>query len=454
MNQPFIAIILVFVFATQFSEVKAQRATAGTGDLGSTTTEGNTYWVAAQLALQRGEGEAAFTSSDRACQEGTAIACTVAGEMIVQGQTKMGTPEQSVALFQKGCDLGNANACQGLGLMLVQGIGVAADAKKGQNVMQKACQASNAMACVNLGLMYRMGLFGPPNPKEANLYLNRALALQPDNELALQAIKEIGQAPQVRPPAGSPQKPSAPTVSTTELRGRLASNPAPAMTAASGPQAAPNTCWDYVTTQWNTAREFTPSKPTWNPPASVQAVTLGDAQTIGLLMLMASRSGATLPAGIQSLADCQSHYETALRAFLRQQWTIAPNALAQNTVMQVNPSIELAGQTANGEQTLLLMIDIGGSSPRPPPYADKTFAMFRVNCDAGEVTPQFFFQTDRQGKLQPATTSSIAAPPATVSERARRLGCAPQSERRLWTQLSGLEAALSLRFEQDQQQTP
>lgn len=454
MNQPFIAIILVLIVAAQFSEVKAQRATTGTGDLGSTTTDGNTYWVAAQLALQRGESEAAFTSSDRACQEGTAIACSVAGEMIVQGQTKMGTPEQSVALFQKGCDLGNANACQGLGLMLVQGIGITADAKKGQNVMQKACQASNAMACVNLGLMFKMGMFGSPNHRDADLYFKRALTLQPDNEMALQALAENSQTAQIKPSTGTPPKPTAPTTQTTELRGRLTTTPGPAAASATAPQLVQASCWDSVAASWNAAREAGPVKPNWNTAPATQSVTLSDAQTIGLLMLVASTAGSTSPAGTQSLAACQSHFEAALKRILNQPWTIAPNSLAENTLSQLNPPIDLAAGNATKEQTLLLIIDAGGGTVRPHLHADKAFALFRVTCDAGEVTPLFYFQTDRQGKLRAAMSSFNAAPPTTISDRARRLGCAPQSERRLWTQLSGLEAALSLRFEKDQQQTP
>ncbi len=454
MNKPFVAIILLLLCAAQFSEVEARQPIAATGDLGSTTTDGNTFWVAAQLALQRGESEAAFTSSDRACQEGTAIACSVAGEMIVQNQTKMGTPEQSVALFQKGCNLGNANACQGLGLMLVQGIGITADAKKGQNVMQKACQASNAMACVNLGLMFRLGLFGSANHNEADLYFKRALALQPDNEMALQAMEENSQTTQVNPSTGAPPKPTAPTTQTIELRGKLTNTSAPMPASDTGQKLVPTSCWDSVTTPWNAAREADPVKPTWNTAAVAQAVTLSDTQTIGLLILVASKSGGAVTPGTQTLAACQSHFEAALKRVANQPWNIAPNSLAENTLIQMNPPIDLAEGTETREQTLLLIIDAAGGGPRRHAQADKAFALFRVNCDAGEVTPHFLFQTDRQGKLGQAMTGSNAAPPAAVSDRARRLGCAPESERRLWTQLSGLDAALSLRFEQDQQQTP
>ncbi|MFN9610963.1 MAG: tetratricopeptide repeat protein [Hyphomonadaceae bacterium] len=454
MNQPFIAIILILIAAAQFSEVKAQSPITGTGDLGSTTTGGNTFWVTAQVALQRGESEAAFTSSDRACQEGTAIACSVAGEMIVQGQTRMGTPEQSVALFQKGCDLGNANACQGLGLMLVQGIGITADAQKGRSVMQKACQASNAMACVNLGLMFKMGLFGSPNHREADLYFKRALTLQPDNKMALQALAENSQAAQGKPSVSGPPKPATPMKQTTELRGRLTTPPASTPIPATAPQMVATTCWDSVSTLWNAARDARPSKPTWNTAASAQTLRLSEAQTIGLLMLAASKSATGASSGPQTLAACQRDVEPELKQLLSQPWTIAPNSSAENTLIQMNPPINLADRLASTDQTLLLIIDAGGSTPRRHPQADKAFALVRVSCDGGGATPLFFFQTDRQGKVRPALTGSNAALPTAVTDRARRLGCAPQSERRLWTQLSGLEAALSLRFEQDQQQTP
>lgn len=448
MNQPFIAFLLAIICIAQFSEVMAQQVIAGSGDLGNTTSDGNAYWVAAQLAMRRGENEGAFTSSDRACQAGTAIACAVAGEMIVQGKTTMGTPEQGVVLFQRGCDLRNANACLGLGLMLVQGIGVAADPKKGRKVMESACQAGNAMACANLGLMLKMGFLGPPNQTEAQRYFSQALALQPRNEVALQAMRDQSQlvqnahstTPQPNPTVQSPQ--------TTELRGRIAAQ----HPTAAGTKEGSASCWESVSAHWNLTRETGPRKPTWNPLPSAQAVQLGDAQTIATLILIKSKAGATIPTDTHTLVACHSHFEPILRNFLRQPWAIAPNDLSKNTLVQMNPLLQFDGSPAIAEQTILIMVDTNAGNARRPIYADRGFAVYQVNCTAASVTPILFFQTDRQGEL--ATSAETAAPSTLLADRAQRLGCVPQSERRLWTQLSGLEAALLLRFEKDQQQTP
>ena len=452
MKKPFIVTLLTLLAVAQVSQVKAQQAIAGSGDLGSTTADGNTYWVAAQLALQHGENESAFTSSERACREGAAIACSVAGEMIVQGKTALGTPEQGVAMFQRGCELGNANACQGFGLMLVQGIGVTADTKKGQSAMQKACEANNAMACVNLGRMFEMGLFGSPNHEVANLYFNRALVLQPNLALNLQASNQSDLAARTKLPTNSQSKPPAATAGSVELRGRLVSNPRLEPTVA--PDSVQATCKAHAAAQWNKLRDAPQTKPTWNTEGLGQASTQADAQTIGLALLAANVLDTKITENGDEIASCQSQFEPSLKRLLEQPWSLAPGALAPNTLVQIAPIMGTSTGTADGEQFLLLIVDLGVRSSRRPLHADKGFAFYRVNCDAAEVTPIFYFQTDGQGKLPLASVDGAATASAAISDRARKLGCATQSERRLWTQLSSLEAAMALRFEQDQQQTP
>lgn len=448
MNQPFIAFLVAITCISQSSEVTAQHTIAGSGDLGSTTSDGNAYWVAAQLAMRRGENEVAFTSSDRACQAGTAIACAVAGEMIVQGKTQMGTPEQAVALFQRGCDLRNANACQGLGLMLVQGIGVAADAKKGQRVMETACQAGSAMACANLGLMLKMGFLGQPNPTEAQRYFSQALALQPNNEVALQAMNDQSQSVQHASSKSSQPNPPVPRSQIKELRGRIAVR----SPTAAGAREELASCWESVSAHWNLARESGPRKPTWNALPPTHAAQFDDAQTMATLILLATKAGATIPTDTPTLAACQSHFEPILWTLLRQPWSIAPNDLSKNSLVQINPLLQFDGSAATAEQTILIMVQTNGGNARRPLYADRGFALYRVNCNAAAVTPVFYFQTDGEGKL--ASSAGTAAPPTLLADRAQRLGCAGHAERLLWTQLSSFEAALSIRFEQDQQQTP
>lgn len=443
-----VAILFVLISVLHSGQAQAQHAIAGAGDQGSTTSDGNGFWVAAQLAFQRGESEAAFSASDRACRAGTAIACSVAGEMIIQGKIAMGTPEQSAALFQRGCELGNANACQGLGLMLVQGIGIAADSKRGQAAMSKACQASNATACANLGLMHKMGMFGASNLQEANHYLKKALSLQPENEVALQALADMKANENSSPsPTSRPQQ-SGPVVQPTELRGRLTVNP-----LSSSPAVGTRMdCWSNFTAHWNLARDASPAKPNWDRIEGPKSAKFDDTETIGALIIAAGGSGRREGLEANGLTSCQSHYEADVRMLVRQPWAIAPNALSPNTLLQFNPILGQAYSSAAGDLTLLVITDTQASGPRRITFAKRGIALFRINCDTAAAAPLFYFETDAQGKISPSRTQT--PPPTALSGRASVLGCTPPAERRLWTELSGLEAALSLRFEQDQQQTP
>ena len=249
-------------------DVKAQRVEPSTGKLGSTTTSGNGHWVSAQVAISQGSIDAAYLAADRACQEGTAIACSFAGELIIQGRVPLATPEQSAGLFKRGCELGNANACQGIGLMLVQGIGITENAQAGKRFMERACEAENSMACTNLGLMHKMGMFGPPNNAQAETYLKQALDLLPENETAKAALAEI-QAKSIR--AAERSSPGA-SQQVSILRGRseadkpIESPLAPSSTAAAMPSAIQCQRATLAALMEGNIQDL--KKPAWNLPPS------------------------------------------------------------------------------------------------------------------------------------------------------------------------------------------
>ena len=79
----------------------------------------------------------------RACDLGTAIACTAGGIALVELE-----PKDSIKLFTKGCDAGEPTSCLQLATMLGQGVGVKKkDPAKAKILRKKACDAGLKDAC-------------------------------------------------------------------------------------------------------------------------------------------------------------------------------------------------------------------------------------------------------------------------------------------------------------------
>jgi hypothetical protein len=466
MNKPFI-LVIVFALAFTFSnEVKAQVTDPRTGAVGTTTTSGNGHWVSAQVAISNGSMDAAFLAADRACQEGTAIACAFAGELIIQGQAALATPEQSAGLFKRGCELGNANACQGVGLMLVQGIGIAEDVQTGKAFMDRACNAQNAIACTNLGLMFKMGLFGPANKVQSEAYLRQALHMQPDNKLAQNALAEL----QAEPSRTAISQP------ISQLRGRGETNKneeqlTDVAIRSAGP--SPTLCQrSALSTLMDEGRQD-PKKPTWNiaPNSSFDATRI--TRQIELLLAFSDTSAARASASIEpsalsdfpTLADCETAYAGRIKAFGETAWLIAAVEPQEKIIYAITGGGDASSPTEANARLITLIADRRPASESKKGLSNglwdsKTLSSYRVICQVGEVTPLFALGFDQKSKLvassgfsPPLATSSLE--PATRHfEIVRTLACASPQQGVTAASTHPLQAALSLQFEQDKQQTP
>jgi len=466
MIKPFI-LVVVFALALTFSfEVKAQIADPKTGAVGTTTTNGNGHWVSAQVAISQGSLDAAFLAADRACQEGTAIACAFAGELIIQGQAPLATPEQSAGLFKRGCELGNANACQGIGLMLVQGIGIAEDVKSGKAFMDRACGAQNAMACANLGLMYKMGLFGPANKVQTEAYLKEALRMQPDNEVAQNALAEL-QAETTR--TATSQLPS-------QLRGRGETNKnVEPLTGVAAKSASPSLtmCQRSMIPALMDVGRQDPQKPSWNiaPDSSLDATRI--TRQIELLLAFTDASAAPAtpssepsgPVDLPTLAACEDAYASRVKAFGETAWLLAAVEPQETIIYATTHSGDATSPLETNVEMITLIAD---SRRRSEPgkglsnglWDGKILSSYRVVCRIGEVTPLIVLEFDQKSRLmassgfsQPKGSSSLE-PAAKRSEIVKTLACASPQQAVSTAATHSLQAALSLRFEKDQQQTP
>lgn len=466
MNKPFILVIVFALAFTFSSEVKAQVIDPQTGAVGTTTTNGNGHWVSAQVALSKGSLDAAFLAADRACQAGTAIACAFAGELIIQGQAALATPEQSAGLFKRGCELGNANACQGVGLMLVQGIGIAEDVQTGKAFMDRACNAQNAIACTNLGLMFKMGLFGPANKVQSEAYLKQALHMQPDNELAQNALAEL-QAE--LPRTARPQ-------SLSPLRGRGETNKnAEQLTGVAMKAAGPSLtlCQRSALSALMDEGRHDPKKPTWNiaPDSSLEAARI--TRQIQLLLAFSDTNAARASASMEpsalsdfpTLADCEAAYAGRIKAFGETAWLLAAVEPQEKIIYTMTSGDDVLSPIEANVKVITLITDNRPVSDSKKGLSNglwdgKTLRSYRVVCQVGEVMPLFALGFDQKSKLvasggfSPPLATSTLEPETMPSEIVRTLACAPQQQGVNGASTYRLQAALALQFEQDQQQTP
>ena len=464
-----IALVLAL---TVSSEVKAQISDPLKGSVGTTTTAGNGHWVSAQVAIKQGSLDAAFLGADRACQEGTAIACAFAGELIIQGKAPLATPEQSAGLFKRGCELGNANACQGIGLMLVQGIGISEDVQAGKAFMDRACSAQNAMACTNLGLMYKMGLFGPPNRAQSEAYLSQALHMQPDNEVAQRALAEVGA---MQNQAGEENLPGSLQQLAT-LRGRA--EPETGATDSPNSQsivAKPiaNLCQRHVITALMDVGSQDPRKPSWNfaPGSRLDAARI--TRQIELLLAFTDAGAAlaadnvepSVPSDLPELDDCEAAYSDQIKAFDETPWLLAAVEPRQPIIYAVTRASDAASPSEANIRKITLITDSRRTSGSKKDLSSgvwngKTLSSFQVSCQANEILPLFALQFDQQSKLVAGSGLPLVPPDPpgeaiqTRGEIARTLACAPPQQITTPATILPLEAAMSLRFEQDQQQAP
>ena len=462
-------IALLSITATcLLSAAEAVTPSNSNGPTGSTTPEGTTIW---QTLLQQSKVLAPmerFQMAQSACVAGSAIGCSTAGELIVSGATDTFDAPKAVELFQQGCDLGNANACQGVGLMLVQGIGIAADIEKGQSAIRKSCEADNAMACANLGLILTLEQFGTPNTKLAETYFLRAQSLQPDNELANKGLAALSSTP---PANNVGRRPNTKSV-RTELRGRQINlTPNASENLVAGPKTdKPETRCSYTLIEaLNSLNQKAQTRPSWEKPAATTKVRASDLESIGLMLALPRSEEPSLNGpgnsdrALPSIHDCLAANRTALDVVLSQTWTVAPKQLGADAAFQLLVKKDTLPNTPPAPQTILLILvaqepgqnQTAGSTLS---LASKIIARYEYTCGSSLGRVVFGVQFDRQSKLIGyegfAGKADVPLIATHLARVAQKVACASESERHLWTKLSGLEAALSLQFEQDQQQTP
>ncbi len=446
-------------------DVKAQRVEPSTGKLGSTTTSGNGHWVSAQVAISQGSIDAAYLAADRACQEGTAIACSFAGELIIQGRVPLATPEQSAGLFKRGCELGNANACQGIGLMLVQGIGITENAQAGKRFMERACEAENSMACTNLGLMYKMGMFGPPNNAQAETYLKQALDLLPENETAKAALAEI-QAKSIRAAESS-----APTKSqqVSILRGRsetdkpIESPVAPSSTAVAMPGAIQ--CQRATLAALMEGNNQDLRKPAWNLTPNVNVEPNWITSQVELLLAFseagqtqsALRADAAAASITAKVGDCAEAYANTVKAIKDTPWLLASRDPQARIIYAFFGGNEVAAPPNRPINITLITenqrsADTGAAASNDV-WNNKSLSAFRVSCETKEATLILALQFDPQSRLigsSSAPSLNTAQPLAPIeknAELARTLACARPQQAAAAPNSLHLQAALARRPE-------
>jgi hypothetical protein len=453
--------------------VHAQGIEPSTGKLGSTTTNGNGHWVSAQVAISQGSIETAYLAADRACQEGTAIACSFAGELIIQGRVPLATPEQSAGLFKRGCELGNANACQGIGLMLVQGIGITENAQAGKRYMERACEAENSMACTNLGLMHKMGMFGPPNDIQAEAYLKQALDLLPENETATTTLTELQAKNNQKAEGGL----SATLRQASILRGRSDTDKpiqnlvAPSQSAIAKPN--PVQCERATFDALMGGNNQDLKKPAGHLTPHINVGSNWITSQVELLLAF-SEAGQTLAAPnadgaasivLPNVADCAAAYANFIKAIKDMAWLLASVESHKQIIYGVSGRNEVTAASPSQQKTITFITERQRTAdPNEAVSNDlwnnKNLSAYRVNCQTKEATLILSLQFDPRSRLvgSSKTPSLNTAQPQVIIEKhaemARAIACASPQQAVATAATHSLQAALSLRFEKDQQQTP
>jgi TPR repeat protein len=113
-------------------------------------------------------------STARACDAGTAAACTDLGVLYAEGKAVTQDLTRARSLYQRACDGGNAPGCTNLGNMYNNGSGGPQDAVRARSLYQRGCDSGNAVGCNNLGFMYEHALGGPVDLGQARALYQRA----------------------------------------------------------------------------------------------------------------------------------------------------------------------------------------------------------------------------------------------------------------------------------------
>jgi TPR repeat protein len=92
----------------------------------------------------------AVRSFERACQGGSADACSNLGALAEAGVGVRSNLSDAARLYEQACTGGAALGCSNLGALYARGKGVARDASEAQRLFSLACDGGSAAGCSNL----------------------------------------------------------------------------------------------------------------------------------------------------------------------------------------------------------------------------------------------------------------------------------------------------------------
>jgi TPR repeat protein len=133
------------------------------------------------------DAERVRRNADRACELKDARGCLMLESLAREGRLAPADPVAASEASRRGCALGSQDACT---LQVVHAMETADKEKIGQALLQ-ACHVRLADACVALAEMLRVGDGVPKNTLGADLYLRRALEIDPSHEGAKAAQQRL-----------------------------------------------------------------------------------------------------------------------------------------------------------------------------------------------------------------------------------------------------------------------
>lgn len=128
------------------------------------------------------------------CDLGQGESCRVLGVMYGEGTSGLERDDGEAAhLFDRACDNDDMLGCALFGSYLATGgPGLAVDEAMAVAPLRKACEGLEASACAMLGIMYAAGRGGvTPDRNEARRLFRQTLALEPQNQIAQDWIKQL-----------------------------------------------------------------------------------------------------------------------------------------------------------------------------------------------------------------------------------------------------------------------
>lgn len=123
----------------------------------STASLANAAVTAGNAAYARKDYATAAAQFASACDNGSASACGVLGEMFVSGQGVSASGAKAAGPLAKACDGGMTAACGKLGILFDTGNGVSVNKKRAFDLFNGACSRSDNGSCYQLGRLYEAG---------------------------------------------------------------------------------------------------------------------------------------------------------------------------------------------------------------------------------------------------------------------------------------------------------